>query len=150
MSQGRPQQQPYKIAALRDAHHLAQWLAAGGAPCRKMIDRQVGCRHLTQGFHRMTQLAAGLLVRRTTQTTVPWRLLQSVTRRRLATVTAVQPKTTGGRVPSGRVLGASATEPIPSQGLRGCLRPRSRGPVPGSATSTRPNLQEIRAACGHP
>ena len=42
----------------------------------------------------MTRLATGLLVRWTTQTLVPRRLLQPVTRRRLATVAAVQPKTT--------------------------------------------------------
>jgi hypothetical protein len=39
-----------------------------------MIDGHVRCRHLTQGFARMTRLATGLLVR-STRTLVP-RLLR--------------------------------------------------------------------------
>jgi hypothetical protein len=45
------------------AHGLSQRLTASGAGARKLINGEVGLGYLTQGFPRMTRLAASLLVR---------------------------------------------------------------------------------------
>src|SRR4029077_17345888 len=71
-------------------HRLGQRRATPGASRRIMVDDRIGRRSSTQRLPRMTFLAARLLAGVFPQTADPHRLLQPVTRWRLAAVAAVQ------------------------------------------------------------
>jgi hypothetical protein len=71
-------------------HRLGQQCAAPGAGRRIMVDDRIGRLGSTQRLPRMAFLAARLLAGGFPQTADPHRLLQPVTRWRLAAVAAVQ------------------------------------------------------------